>query len=92
MQFHFPLFLLCLASLLWSFAILTWHLTGVFIRWTHCFLSSLEASVCGSTVGSLGVFSSILMLSEVLNVWGAMILAYGESVRGLVSVATLISY
>lgn len=48
-------------------------------------------SVCGSTVGSLGMFSSILMLSEVLNVWGAMILAYGESVRVLVSVATLIS-
>lgn len=49
-------------------------------------------SVCGSTVGSLGVFSSILMLSEVLNVWGVMISVYGKSVRVLVSVATLISY
>lgn len=46
MWFHFPLFLLCLASLLWSFAVSTWWQTGVRIRWTYCFLSSLEASLC----------------------------------------------
>lgn len=42
--------------------------------------------------GSLGVSPSIRMLTEVLNGWGAVVSVYGEIVRVLVSVTTLVSY